>query len=100
MSDDRMLSKKELELIDGDDFSFISDRSAAVLLRSPSGGRLIVWSVLVFVIIFLVWAGFAKLDEVTVGEGKVIPSRQVQIVQNLEGGIVSAIHTKEGNIVE
>lgn len=100
MSDNRMLSKKELELVDKDDFSYISDRSAAILLRSPSGGRMIVWAVLLFLAIFLLWAGFARLDEVTVGDGKVIPSRQIQIVQNLEGGIVSEVNIKEGDIVE
>ena len=38
----------------------------------------------------IVWAWWAKLDEVTSGQGKVIPSRQLQVVQNLEGGIVKA----------
>ena len=100
MSDDRMLSKQELALIDADDFSYISDRSAAVLLRSPRGGRMIVWSIMAFMFVFMLWAGFAELDEVTVGEGKVIPSRQLQIVQNLEGGIISEVLIKEGDIVD
>ncbi|HIJ22932.1 MAG: HlyD family type I secretion periplasmic adaptor subunit [Gammaproteobacteria bacterium] len=78
----------------------MSDRSAAVLLRSPRGGRMIVWSIMAFMFVFMLWAGFAELDEVTVGEGKVIPSRQLQIVQNLEGGIISEVLIKEGDIVD
>jgi len=49
---------------------------------------------------FLVWANFAVLDEVTRGEGRVIPSSQVQVIQNLEGGILAEVLTSEGAIVE
>jgi adhesin transport system membrane fusion protein len=48
----------------------------------------------------LVWADSAVLDEVTTGQGQVIPASRVQVVQNLEGGIVKAILAKEGEIVE
>lgn len=47
----------------------------------------------------VVWMSMAALDEVTPGVGKVIPSRQIQIVQNLEGGIVADILTREGDQV-
>ena len=53
-----------------------------------------------FFVLFFAWASWATLDEVTRGEGRVIPSSQVQVVQNLEGGIVSAILVREGEIVE
>jgi adhesin transport system membrane fusion protein len=45
---------------------------------------------------FIGWAWHAALDEFTIGQGKVIPARKVQLVQNLEGGIVRAIHVREG----
>lgn len=54
----------------------------------------------VFFVSFVVWAGQAPLDEVTRGDGRVIPSRQIQIVQNLEGGIVSQILVRDGETVE
>ncbi len=47
-----------------------------------------------------VWAYYAELDEVTIGLGKVIPSRKIQLIQNLEGGIISDILVKEGDIVK
>ena len=53
-----------------------------------------------FFVLFFAWASWATLDEVTRGDGRVIPSSQVQVVQNLEGGIVSAILVREGEIVE
>jgi adhesin transport system membrane fusion protein len=56
--------------------------------------------VLVFLAAFGVWAHYAVLDEVTRGEARVIPSQRVQVVQNLEGGILSEIYVTEGDIVE
>ena len=85
------------------------DRELAEFMRAavaadhlrPSGlGHILLFAVLAFVVVFVVWASRATLDEVTRGEGRVIPSRQVQIVQNLEGGIVAAILVREGEVVE
>ncbi len=60
----------------------------------------ILWLVLFFVIVAIIWAYYATLDEVTVAEGRVIPSSQVQIIQSLEGGIIKKILVKEGQHVE
>lgn len=62
--------------------------------------HIILWLTLLFIIIGLVWAYFAQVDEVTTGTGKVIPSSKVQVIQNLEGGIVKSILVKEGERVE
>ena len=47
----------------------------------------------------MVWAKFAVLQEVTMGEGKAIPSSKIQVIQNLEGGIVTEIFVREGQMV-
>lgn len=52
------------------------------------------------VLLLLVWAALAQVDEVTRGEGKVIPSKQLQVVQSLDGGVVAQILVKEGQVVE
>ncbi len=57
-------------------------------------------SVVVIVAVAIYWANWAVLDEVTRGEGRVIPSSQVQVIQNLEGGIVEEILVKEGGVIE
>lgn len=68
--------------------------------RPPLFSHLILWLTLLFVVTAGVWAHYSTIDEVTRGSGKVIPSSHVQIVQNLEGGIISKIFIKEGDIVK
>ncbi len=68
--------------------------------RSPKGARIILWSVLIIIVSATVWANQAELDEVVIGSGKVIPSRQIQVVQNLEGGILAEILVQEGDTVQ
>jgi adhesin transport system membrane fusion protein len=70
-------------------------------LHAPRGfAHLLLLVVVAFLVTALAWASWARLDEVTRGEGKVIPSSQVQVVQNLEGGIVAEILVREGAVVE
>jgi len=85
---------------DTDDLDFMSDLHAAVLQQSPKGARVILIATFCAFSAFLLWANWAELDEVTRGEGKVIPSQKIQIIQNLEGGILSELLIKEGDIVE
>jgi adhesin transport system membrane fusion protein len=54
---------------------------------------------LIFVVL-LIWSAIAKVDNITRAMGQVIPSSKLQIIQNLEGGIVNAIHVKQGDVVE
>ncbi len=62
--------------------------------------HVLLFVVILFFVVFYFWAHSAELDEVTRGDGQVIPSGQVQVVQNLEGGIVAAINVREGQLVE
>ncbi|WP_233402133.1 HlyD family type I secretion periplasmic adaptor subunit [Marinomonas ostreistagni] len=91
------LSSKQT--IEQSDLDFLSDRNAAMMLKTPRGGRLLLWSVFAFLVCALVWANFTYLDEVTVGQGKVIPSSQVQVIQNLEGGILKEVNVRVGQSV-
>jgi adhesin transport system membrane fusion protein len=52
------------------------------------------------VVLLVVWAAFAPVDEVTRGDGRVVPSRQLQVVQSLDGGVVEQILVREGQLVE
>ena len=69
-------------------------------LRPRRLGHVLLFTIAVFFVVFLAWASWASLEEVTRGAGRVIPSRQVQVVQHLEGGIVSEILVAEGDTVE
>ncbi len=81
------------------DFAFANEVRAAVELRTPRTSRLLLFWSLALVLVGVVWAHFAILDEVKRGNGRVIPSRQMQVVQTLEGGIVGTILVREGEIV-
>lgn len=60
----------------------------------------VIWLTLLGLVVFIAWATFAILDEVTVGTGKITPSTHAQVIESLDGGIVSAMMVKEGDIVE
>jgi len=60
----------------------------------------VIWLTLAGLLIFVVWAWWAILDEVTVGTGKITPSSHAQVIESLDGGIVSAMLVREGDIVE
>ena len=93
------MSKKSIS-ISTTNLDYIDDKSAALLLNTPKSARVILWIMVLFFLLAFIWAYFAKLDKVTTGSGKVIPSSQLQVVQNLEGGIVKQILVKEGQAVK
>ncbi|MET1077973.1 MAG: HlyD family type I secretion periplasmic adaptor subunit [Pseudomonas sp.] len=82
------------------DTEFMPEVAGAVLEDSPWQTRMTVWAVAACLLSALLWAHFAILEEVTTGEGKAIPSSKIQVIQNLEGGIVSEIFVREGQMVQ
>ncbi|GAB2881234.1 HlyD family type I secretion periplasmic adaptor subunit [Uliginosibacterium flavum] len=78
---------------------FIADADWAISEQSPRGARAALWTTGIALIGLIIWTALAQLDEITKGEGKVIPSRQIQIIQSLDGGIVSEILVREGEQV-
>ena len=82
-----------------EDIDFMSETAAAALQGPPAYSHVLIWGTVAFVAAFIIWAAFANIGETTVGEGKVIPSSQIQVVQNLEGGIVSEIKVRIGEVV-
>lgn len=82
------------------DYEFMDSLSSATLHIQPRKLHYMVLVFLIFIAIFLIWAHFTKIDEIARGQGSVIPSGQNQIVQNLEGGIISDIYAEEGDIVQ
>ena len=83
-----------------DSLDWSSDADWARLQQEPLRARALLRIAAVVVILLLVWAAFAKVDEVTRGEARVIPSRQLQIVQSVDGGVVDSIEVREGQVVE
>ncbi|WP_442767876.1 HlyD family type I secretion periplasmic adaptor subunit [Acinetobacter bohemicus] len=58
-----------------------------------------IWIICLGLLVILAWAWLFKLEEVSTGTGKVIPSSKEQIIQSLEGGIVTKMNVHEGEIV-
>jgi adhesin transport system membrane fusion protein len=66
----------------------------------PMIKHLLLVAIAAFFVIFVLWANLAPLDEVTRGQGKIIPSTQVQALQSLDAGVVDAFLVKEGDEVK
>jgi len=82
------------------DYQFMRSLSAAVLEDTPSRLRSVLLFWIVAVVFFLLWAGLSPIDEIVRGDGKVIPGGENQMIQHLEGGMLSAILVKEGQRVK
>lgn len=82
-----------------DDLDFMPDVAAAARRGGNRFAFFLTLLTLAFFAAFLAWANYAVLDEVTRGDARVVPSSRVQVVQNLEGGILSAILVREGQVV-
>lgn len=78
------------------DIEMADDVYGAMLTEAPSIHRLTIWALAALILTFIIWAYFAALEQVTSGEGKVIPSSNTQIVQSLDGGILEELYVREG----
>jgi adhesin transport system membrane fusion protein len=85
---------------DENDYNFMRSLSAAVLEDSPSKLRSVLLFWIITVVFLLLWAGFSSIDELVRGDGQVVPGGENQMIQHLEGGILSEILVKEGQKVK
>lgn len=77
-----------------------ADADWARLDQEPLRARYLLRFIGAILLVFVLWAAFATVDEVTRGTGKVIPTRQVQVVQAVDGGVIADILVREGQAVE
>jgi len=82
------------------DTDFMSELDAAVKMRPTTAATLMLFSIIVLVLFGIVWAGVSKVEVLTRGQGQVVPSQDVQVVQSLEGGIVEELLVRPGQTVE
>nr|VFJ67867.1 MAG: membrane fusion protein, adhesin transport system [Candidatus Kentron sp. DK] len=94
-----IFSRLRGEMDNREDIEFMGELKAAVKRKPRFSANLLFFTIIGFVLWAIWWAYQAPLDEVTMGHGKVIPSSQVQKIQNLEGGILSELRVREGEIV-
>lgn len=85
---------------DADDIQFMEELEAAVRLKPSATSNLMLVSVSALVVFMLGWMAFSQIDEMTHGEGQVVPSSEIQVVQSLEGGVLQELMVAEGEIVK
>ncbi|MGA1933805.1 HlyD family type I secretion periplasmic adaptor subunit [Arcobacter sp. YIC-464] len=83
-----------------EDINFVDTLHSQKNAKLSSKIILFFFTIVSFFIIAFIWAYFAKVDELTRGEGKVIPSERIKKIQSLDGGLISEILVKEGSIVQ
>jgi adhesin transport system membrane fusion protein len=96
---DRLFARWIPEKTD-EDLDWAADAEWAQIRQEPIRTRAVMRWIGIVLLILLVWAAFAKVDEVTRGAAKVTPSKQVQVIQSVDGGVVSEILVHEGQVVE
>ncbi|MHC2599037.1 adhesin transport system membrane fusion protein [Kluyvera sp. 1366] len=89
--------KSQLSAVDAD---FMNDIQSSLLSQRTPGSRLVLWIVMAVLIGGVTWAHFARVEEITKGEAKIISKSREQIIQSLEGGILAEMNVREGENVE
>lgn len=69
-------------------------------LKTRSTSNILLWFIAAFVILFFIWAYFAEIERTVRGMGRVIPSSQLQVVSNNEGGVIEEILVRSGDVVQ
>ncbi|MBI1239932.1 MAG: HlyD family type I secretion periplasmic adaptor subunit [Alphaproteobacteria bacterium] len=87
-------------IADVPDMAYTEDLVAARYYGAGRAPKLLLVGMILFLFLGFIWTSIATVEEVTRGEGRVIPSTKTQIVQSLEGGIVKEILVRTGAVVE
>src|SRR5690606_9555465 len=86
--------------VKADDLKFMHDLQGALIAQKTPFSMIMLYTITLVVVVALVWAHFARVEEITRGDGKVIPASREQLIQSLEGGILEELNVQEGDIVE
>lgn len=82
------------------DAAFMNDIQASLLSQKTPGSHLVMLLFIVVAVSFVTWAHFARVEEITKGEAKIVSRSHEQVIQSLEGGILAAMEVKEGQQVK
>ncbi|AZG97850.1 TPA: HlyD family type I secretion periplasmic adaptor subunit [Proteus mirabilis] len=95
-----MPSSHTKEALSNKDLALLNDLHAALQNEKHHKSFMMITILLIFLVIFVIWAWNSNLEEVTRGQGSIIPSSREQIIQTLDAGILKSMQVKEGDIVE
>lgn len=88
------------EQIQSKDLKLVNDLHAALQKEKHTGMFWMIGLLFIFLVVFVIWAYSSTVEEVTRGQGSVIPTSREQIVQSLDPGTIKEMRVKEGDIVE
>jgi adhesin transport system membrane fusion protein len=94
-----VLFKPFFAAFNNDSRNWDDDATQAVSKQKLIRARVLLYFIALTILLLIIWAAFAEVDEVTRGEGKIIPSRQLQIVQSMDGGVIEKVFVEEGATV-
>jgi adhesin transport system membrane fusion protein len=83
----------------GRDFDFMRDMQQAMVNDRQGGSLLLLLLMIGLLTCAAVWANYSRLEEITRGDARIIPSSREQVIQSLEGGILQEMMVREGDIV-
>ncbi|OSI13338.1 HlyD family type I secretion periplasmic adaptor subunit [Neisseria canis] len=95
-----MSEQNNQESVKSSDLKLVNDLNAALQKEKHHGQFWVIILFFVFLVVFVIWAYNSPLEEVTRGNGSVIPSSREQVIQSLDPGTISEMKVKEGDIVE
>lgn len=94
-----MKKNAKKEIVGQKEFDFVKDCKSAISQDAPKYMWVPIYVVLGIILFGILWAYFSEIEQTTVAFGKVVSSSQLQVIQNLEGGIIKAIKVREGDSV-
>jgi membrane fusion protein, adhesin transport system len=80
--------------------SWASDADWALIQERPLRARALLYGIVIVLGLLVYWASVAEIDEIARGDGRVIPSQQLQVIQSMDGGVVMDVLVREGDVVE
>ena len=96
----RSSEKDKQEGVKSSDLQLVNDLNAALQKEKHHGQFWVIVLFAVFLVVFIIWAYNSPLEEVSRGQGNVIPSSREQVIQSLDPGIITEMKVKEGDVVE
>jgi adhesin transport system membrane fusion protein len=96
----KLFSRREPTVLLPGDLAYMNDVQESLLVQTTPGSKLVLHLIAAVLIGGLVWASFARVEEITLGEAKIISKSREQVIQSLEGGILAEMEVREGDVVE
>ncbi|MDI6958273.1 HlyD family type I secretion periplasmic adaptor subunit [Pantoea sp. Pa-EAmG] len=92
--------RRKKSALTNSDVAFMNDIEASLMAQTTPSSKLVLYIILAVLTVGLIWANYARVEEITKGEAKIVSKSREQVIQSLEGGILASLSVQEGDIVE